>query len=151
VSGTGIRVDDADLLRLCDRLNQLASLTDRDLIPLLRDAGALVESQTRRRIEDEEGAPDSTPWEPWSARYLNTRHDNQQILIGEGDLLDSITWELTGDGVEIGTNLIYGAIHQFGGEAVGIPIPERPYLGLSPDNMDELEQLTTEFFNRILQ
>lgn len=32
---------------------------------------------------------------------------------------------------EVGLNLVYGAIHQFGGAEVGIPIKPCPYLGLS--------------------
>jgi len=51
-----------------------------------------------------------------------------------------IDWQLNGkDAVEIGTNLPYGAMQQFGGTKAEFPhlwgdIPERPFLGLSKDD-----------------
>ena len=45
----------------------------------------------------------------------------------------------------VGSELVYAAIHQFGGKAVGRPHPARPYLGLSPENISDLEQVVTDF------
>ena len=100
---------------------------------LMRQMGAAVESQTRRRIQDEKEAPDGTPWVPWSEEYAATRHGNQSLLINQGHLLNSIRAGLvTDDAVVIGTHLDYGAFHQF-----GVPfhvsrelggIPARPFL-----------------------
>ncbi len=129
-------VIDLEFARLAKRLERLA---DAELGELLDLAGSEVESQTRRRIESEKTDPlTGDGWDDWSEGYKPTRHDGQSLLEGEGDLLDSITYELTGDAVIIGTNLIYGAIHQFGGEEVGIDIPDRKYLGLSSENEDDL-------------
>jgi phage gpG-like protein len=43
-----------------------------------------------------------------------------------------MTYQSGRDWTAVGTNLIYGATHQFGDEERGIPA--RPYLGLSDDD-----------------
>ncbi len=113
--------------------------------------GAEVESQTRRRIEEGGPDPDGTPWEEWSDAYAGTRHAGHSLLVGEGDLLDSIQFITRGAEVEVGTNLIYGAIHQFGGDEVGMNIPARPYLGLSPDNEADLLGVVEDFIEEALR
>ena len=128
-------VIDRELERLAERLDRLAGVALDDLMDTI---GSEVESQTRRRIESERSDADGTEWDAWSETYKATRHGGHQLLQGEGDLLDSITYQVTGEAVIVGTNLIYGAIHQLGGEPVGIPIPARPYLGISKENEDDI-------------
>lgn len=81
---------------------------------LLESIGAVVESQTRRRISDEKTAPDGTPWAPWSAAYGKTRHGNQSLLQGDGDLLDSIEYQVQRNKVRVGSALAYAGVHQDG-------------------------------------
>lgn len=81
---------------------------------LLDGLGAVVESQTRRRIADEKNAPDGQPWVDWSADYANTRHGNQSLLQGDGDLLDSIQYVVEQNQVRIGSPLAYAQVHQDG-------------------------------------
>ncbi len=81
---------------------------------LLDAMGALVESQTRRRIADEKTAPDGSPWPDWSPEYKKTRHGNQSLLQGGGDLLDSITSVVQRNQVRIGSPLPYSGVHQDG-------------------------------------
>ncbi|EGQ7799293.1 phage virion morphogenesis protein [Vibrio parahaemolyticus] len=81
---------------------------------LLDVMGALVESQTRRRIADEKTAPDGSPWPDWSPEYKKTRHGNQSLLQGGGDLLDSITYVVQRNQVRIGSPLPYSGVHQDG-------------------------------------
>ena len=69
---------------------------------LLDSIGAVVESQTRRRIADEKTAPDGSAWAPWSDAYAKTRHGNQSLLQGEGALLDSIEYQVERGKVRIG-------------------------------------------------
>ncbi|MCZ7599370.1 MAG: phage virion morphogenesis protein [Gammaproteobacteria bacterium] len=50
--------------------------------------------------------------------------------------------------VEVGTNLVYGAIHQFGGRAGrghSVNIDARPYLGLSAEDEDEVVGILRDF------
>ncbi|MGY5721627.1 phage virion morphogenesis protein [Vibrio cincinnatiensis] len=81
---------------------------------LLDSLGAVVESQTRRRIADEKSAPDGTNWESWSDSYAKTRNGNQSLLQGEGDLLDSIQYVVEKDQVRVGSPLAYAGVHQNG-------------------------------------
>lgn len=81
---------------------------------LLESIGSIAESQTRRRISDEKAAPDGTPWQDWSAGYEKTRHSNQSLLQGDGDLLDSIQSYVSGSKVHVGSSLIYAPAHQDG-------------------------------------
>lgn len=81
---------------------------------LLGSIGAVVESQTRRRISDEKTAPDGTPWAPWSDAYAKTRHGGQSLLQGDGDLLDSIEYQVQRNSVRVGSPLAYAGVHQDG-------------------------------------
>lgn len=142
-----LNADISGLARLQGRIDRLANL---DRTALLAGIGAEVESQTRRRIEEEKAGPDGQAWPEWSDRYARGRHGGHSLLIGEGDLLDSIRHEVTGGHVEIGSNLVYAAIQQFGGEEVGSEIPARPYLGLSPENEADVLIVVEDFLERAL-
>lgn len=81
---------------------------------LLHALGAVVESQTRRRISDEKESPSGQSWDDWSPDYAKTRHGNQSLLQGQGDLLDSIQFVVERDKVRIGSPLPYARAHQEG-------------------------------------
>lgn len=131
----------------------LGRLTEEQLALLAYEIGALVEDQTKLRIADEKAAPDGTPWAPWSARHAATRNTGNAIrhslLVGEGDLRDSIQNFTTSLDAVVGTPLIYGATHQFG--STDGTIPARPYLGLSADNRIAIEDLVIGRLEDLLQ
>ncbi|WP_270803889.1 MULTISPECIES: phage virion morphogenesis protein [unclassified Aeromonas] len=81
---------------------------------LLESIGAVVESQTRRRISDGKTAPDGTPWAPWSDAYAKTRYGDQSLLQGSGDLYDSIEFQVQRNSVRVGSPLAYAGVHQDG-------------------------------------
>lgn len=117
----------------------------------LADAlGAFMESSTTRRIADQKEAPDGTDWPLWSEAHAASRHEGQSLLRGEGDLLESIQFFSTTDEVQVGSNLIYAAIHQFGGDEVGKPIPARPFLGISRDDELGAERLVADFLQGLV-
>ena len=149
MAGVTITQDTRGLEALAGRLNQLTSV---DYSDLLEQIGGTVESQTRRRLSEEKEAPDGSAWKPlsddWAAR--KSERSSGGMLEYQGHLLDSIAYQVNGDEVEIGTGLIYGAIHQLGGEPVGKPIPARPYLGLSSDNETELNEVIEAWLNQLL-
>lgn len=122
-----------------------------DTRPLLEALAAEVESQTRRRIEEEKTAPDGTPWPEWSDAYAATRHGGQSLLRGEGGLLDSIQSAVLPDLAETGSNLVYAALQQFGGEPVGIDVEAREYLGISAENAQELDAILDAHFDGLVE
>jgi phage virion morphogenesis protein len=127
----------------------------------------LIENSTRRRIAEDKRSPDGAAWPAWSPAYAATRGSGHSLLQGQGDLLDSIQSVATAASAEVGSNLVYAAIHQFGGttkpheirpkrkkalafgggffarvQHPGSEIPARPYLGLDEDDRRDIEELT---------
>lgn len=122
-----------------------------DLTRPLKDVGSHLVSETTERFRQSKG-PDGVAWAAVGR--------GGKPLVDRGHLRDSITYAVTPSEVQVGSNLIYAAIHQFGGTiharnkpylafSVGrgsdaahvrvksVEIPARPFLGLSTD--DELE------------
>ena len=147
-----IRADDSELLAGLRRLRRW--LDDQGLRDALDEIGAGLETTTVRRFETGL-APDRTPWKP-SGR---ARRDGGRTLADTGRLRDSITRVVGDDVLQVGTNVKYGGIHQFGGKTKpheirprrkkalawpgarhpvksvkhpGSRVPARPYLGVSP-------------------
>lgn len=132
---------------------RIERLTQPDRRRLLNAVGAEIESQTRRRIQTEKKGPDGKPWAPLSERYATwklRKKGSLDLLRLSGDLQDSIQHLLSGGQVEVGSNLPYAAIRQFGGAEVGRPgdLP-RPYLGLSAENEKDLLQVVHDYFERL--
>lgn len=133
-----------------------------DQFELADTIGRLIQLQTRRRLQTEKTSPEGEPWK-------ETRRSNP-TLYNTGRLHDSIDYRSDLNSVQVGSPLIYAAIHQFGGvikpkngkalafqaggEAVfakQVTIPARPYLGVSADNAAEIETVITEFMESIVQ
>lgn len=135
-----------------------------DLRPLLEDLGMEGEESTRLRF-DTNIAPDGTPWKP----SLRAQVTGGKTLKRDGFLQDSIVYQLDGgDAVEWGSNLIYAAIHQTGGEifaksaeglsfflATGahvvvqkVTIPAREFLGISYIDEQAFLSITVDRFDR---
>ncbi|MBF0168793.1 MAG: phage virion morphogenesis protein [Alphaproteobacteria bacterium] len=131
----------------------LSQMKRRDLKPALNDIGMSMVVATQRRFETETD-PLGRPWRPLSAVTLAARAGGRlyiksgkrltakaakvinsgRILRDSARLYQSITHAVSGQGVEIGSNLVYARIHQMGGQAgrgKKVTIPARPFLGLS--------------------
>lgn len=146
MTGVTLEVNTKDLDRIQRRLNRLAGFSAAQL---LADIGGHVESSTRRRIGQEKVGPGRQRWASWSPAYAATRHAGQSLLQGEGDLLDSISSLVIGDTVEVGSNLVYAATHQFGDDSRSIPA--RPYLGLSSEDVSGIDRLSVDALEALLQ
>lgn len=113
--------------------------------------GAYLVTSTQQRFEREED-PDGTPW-PASIRALA---EGGKTLTDTARLFQSFTHEASPTGVEVGTNLTYAGVHQFGAvikaktdqglqfrigdrfvTKESVTIPKRSFLGL--DDADETE------------
>ncbi len=158
-----IEVDDREVM---EALKQLQAKIG-DLSPVLREIGEDLVESTKQRFADSRG-PDGTVWPANSpvtiARMLGAnprnfkkdgglskagaaRMDGKKPLIGETRRLsEEIHYQIHGDTLEIGSNLEYAAMQQFGGTKAEFPhlwgdIPARPFLGLS--NEDEAKIIET--------
>lgn len=76
-------------------------------------------------------SPTGRPWLPLSPSYKRwkdkVRPGVPKLKFDFHMLGDQLSYQVVGRTLLVGTNAIYGAIHQFGGD----PIPSRPWLGLS--------------------
>ncbi len=138
---------DIDLAGLARAERALRRYSDLDFDDLLDAVGAVVESQTRRRITDQEGQPNGQPWEELSDTYKEWkgRESDGGILELYGRLRDSLTHDVGYFDVETGSNLVYAATHQHGDTRLAwgrvmVTYPARPYLGLSDENESEIEE-----------
>ncbi|TNC80709.1 MAG: phage virion morphogenesis protein [Oleiphilus sp.] len=125
----------------------LDALANVDRSALLTDIAELVIEDTLENFENER-APDGTPWIP-SQRDGKTLQD-------KGHLRDSLTYVLAiqESNVEIGSNMDYAAIHQFGGHAGknhSVKIDARPYLGLNDDLRQEIGNTVLWYHEQALQ
>ena len=113
MAGAGIviesSIDDARLQRAFARIVATAAKGSPSSISALRQIGSYMVAATIRRFELEGGA--GGRWKP----SRRAREEGGQTLTDTGRLRSSIASNVTGDGVEIGTNVAYAAIHQFGG------------------------------------
>lgn len=130
---------------------RLHSLAGFEKATVLSVATGVAISSTHERLRESKTAPDGTQWADWSDDYAKTRKNHHSLLMGEGNLDDSITEFIEGDTGGVGTNLIYGAIQQFGGEEVNSDITARPYLGLSPKDETEIEHAVGDYFKTVMQ
>ncbi|MFW2438061.1 MAG: phage virion morphogenesis protein [Arenicellales bacterium] len=89
-------------------------------------------------------APDGSAWKPVKR--------GGTPLVDQGLLRGSITHLHDQDEVEWGTNSIYGAIHQFGGQAGrnhAVTIDARPYVGVSDDDEELIQDVAYDFLEDI--
>ncbi len=93
-----------------------------DLRPTMSAIGAAMLFSTQRRFETKT-APDGQPWRPLAPRTARERakrgRSPADILRDSGRLYQSLTYQVNASGstasVEWGSNVVYAAIHQFGG------------------------------------
>ena len=131
--------------------------------PLLAQLGEYTLRTTRARFKSQT-APDGTAWaalQPW---YKKEKSQNKnRVLTLRGYLRGQLVSQVVGGkSVEVGSNLIYAAVHQFGSArpqnlerlqrrhkkefiARETTIPARPYLGLSDADRNELVERTLDW------
>jgi len=142
-----VRIDDRELQELLSGI--MRHMTD--MTPVNREIGEVVHESVQRNFE-EHRAPDGTPWKELaeSTKRAKARKDKNpaDILILNRILMGSIHPEAYPDRAEIGTDMIYAAIHQFGGLAGrghSVEIPARPYLGVRDEDWPEIKNAVLTF------
>lgn len=134
----GARVIGQALKRLKNRLN--------DISPVLERIGSYLTSETQFRFEDGLG-PDGRKW-------VIKKDGEPSHLREKGHLMQSITYAISGDSVQIGTNVVYAPIHHLGGKTGrnhSADIPARPYLGLSNNDEFEIQNIIAEYIKKSIR
>lgn len=132
-----------------DKLLKLASKCE-NLRPLMKNIAGIFTYSTEENFK-KEGRPDK--WVDLSESTKKQRTKKRkwpgQILQVSGQLASSVNTYYDNDSSIIGSNLVYSAIHQLGGQAgknKKVKIPPRPYLKLTDDDFDEILHETQKYF-----
>lgn len=147
MAGTSVNVtiENAEIIAALKRLQD----ADRTMVPAAhKNIGEYLVRAHRERMAREE-SPDGSKFAPLSPAY-KARKKGTKILTESGRLRDSIVWQIVGNELQVGTNVIYAALHQLGsrgmvnrriGQALvsmpGPRIPARPFVGLSDEDLTE--------------
>lgn len=104
-----LTVDDAQARALLQRLGEPVAA---DLMPRL---GEYLQRATQDRFKTQT-APDGTAWQALQPDYAKSKKYNQdKVLTLRGYLRRGIHYQVTGPTeVEVGSNTVYAAAHQFG-------------------------------------
>lgn len=130
----------------------LRALAGLSMLALHREVGEYLVSATQLRFRHER-APDGKPW----PKSIRARAEAGQTLRDTRRLERSIAYKAYPDRVDVGTNVPYAAVHQFGAEirprrakslrfrVAGrwamkrkVTIPPRPFLGVSDEDEREI-------------
>jgi phage virion morphogenesis protein len=134
-----------------------------DMSEAMDAIGSGLEANVIDRFETGRG-PGGRPWKP----SIRARLAGGQTLVDSGRLRGSITYRAGPRHVEVGTNVLYAAIHQFGGTirakaggrlrfkipGVGfrspreVTIPPRPFLGIDDADRAVVDDMLGIFVRR---
>ena len=138
-----------DNKKIEDALLEIAQKTS-NLRPLMKNIAGIMADSTEENFK-EEGRP---KWQDLSevtkTARRKTGHYPGQILQVSGQLALSITTQYDDESAVIGSNKIYAAIQQLGGQAgknKKVTIPARPYLNLDKDDLDIISQNVEKYLN----
>jgi phage gpG-like protein len=122
---------------LAGRLNSLAGRLENPE-PILRLAQALI-ARSEAEVWQSEGA---SLGEHWARAAEPERKTDSRLLVATGRLRESLAGrgsplQVRGTQLVVGTDVPYGAYHQYGTSRM----PARPFLGVSPSLARDLLQL----------
>jgi phage virion morphogenesis protein len=170
---TGARItasfDDKDLVRGLRALRAMAI----DSVPLMRAIGVALVETTQARF-DTATDPSGHPWKALNPAYAALKRGPGILRESgmRGGLQGSITFRAARGQVEVGTNKVYGAVHQFGAtikpknakalvfrlgaggkmvRAKSVTIPARPYLGFGAADRGGVEDVVAGALKRATQ
>ena len=141
-------------------INAAKKLSNKKL--LMESIGETLVSGTMKRFVQEKD-PEGKSWKK-SAR---AQEEAGQTLSDTGMLRKSVNYAATEDKVTVGTNLKYARIHQLGGTikpkkgkslkfkgrdgkdvfVKKVDIPARPYIGVSAEDLKEVQETIMEFIS----
>lgn len=116
MAGVSYVIDDTQIQSALGRV----AAAGRDTHPLMEAIAGYMLFSTQRRFETESG-PDGQKWPPLSPRTAakrigRARRGTEHMLRVSARLYSSLVGEATASEAVTGTNVVYAAIHQLGGE-----------------------------------
>lgn len=116
-----------------------------DTTPLMSRLGEYFQKSTQDRFTSQTD-PAGAPWTPLSPGYIKRKKANAGLILTlNAYLRRGIHYQVLGpDTVAWGSNSVYAAIHNWGGDGTGIngTMPKRQFAGVSEaDNTEVLETM----------
>lgn len=152
-----IEIDDQQIK---NALQQLLAATG-NLTPAYREIGEAMQINADRRF-GQLIDPDHNHWQDTrpvtklqksASPDPSPRANAGNILQMYGNLRGSLHYQIDGNSLLFGTNLVYGAMMQFGGTKAQYPhlwgdIPARPFLGVSSEDRDDILEILQDHLQR---
>ena len=137
--------DDPGLAAVQKRLRGLAGA---ELEELSSAIGEVLLSSTLERFRQQRG-PDGKPWKKLKKPRPG---GGSTILVDKNQLRNSL--HVAQSMIGIGTDAPHAATHQYGDfrrDKLGRKrnIPARPYVGITPDDVDEINALVTDYLGTV--
>lgn len=113
------------------KLNQIHQATS-NMEPIFKEIGNMIKNEIEYNFEKESGSDGIK----WKDTKQGKRAKGGKVLNETSRLNTSFTDIISHDGVEVGTDLPYARIHQFGGKAgrnKKVIIPKRSFMPLNDD------------------
>jgi phage virion morphogenesis protein len=144
-----------------ETLSELSAVLTRLREPrgMWDNIGASLVVSTQHRFEAGV-SPEGSPWPP----SIRARLGGGRTLIDTGRLMASLTHIASDPGIEVGTNVLYAAVHQLGATikpksaaalkfkigdrwatASQVTIPARPFLGIDGDDEREIVAIAEDW------
>ena len=153
MAGITITLDDTEFSRWLQRsLASLSNPTDA-----LREIGEVLVQSTQARFGTKK-SPSGATWAANSPVTIAIKGHGSQLRGKSGALGDTIHYQLDGSSaVEVGSNMIYAAVQQFGQpkgasgrtkRGAPIPwgdIPPRPFVGVSQEDEDRITEIMADY------
>ena len=155
MAGANITIDlsTEPATKLLDAINR-AKFLPSDWERMHHNVGEHLLGSVADRFRDQKD-PKGQDWTPLSAATLKRRKrlkiKGTRILHQRGFLEMSPAFKATPTSVQVGSNLIYAALQQFGGTVIikgrKIVVPARPFLGLSNADHEEISAIVGDRLN----
>nr|ELR5228508.1 phage virion morphogenesis protein [Providencia rettgeri] len=136
------QIDVTPIQQAFKRLQQLGT----DTTPITRGIAAVLASESEDAFDSETDPNTGKKWTPLSPRYQEKLDDSGRnglmLQRSQGGLAMSLTTTYDATRAAIGSNKVYAALHQWGGQptmpAAPAAVPARPYMGLSPQGVADI-------------
>jgi phage virion morphogenesis protein len=128
---------------------ELRRLVDFNFTGLHKEIGEYLLETTKDRFKDEE-SPDGEKWE----ESHRAKKKGGQTLTDKATLKNSITYKATSRKTDVGSNVIYAAVHQkgkkikFKSRNLTVKMPKRAFLGINSGDQAEVKEIIRD---RILE
>ena len=136
--GFQITVNDQDLVKKLEVLDRQVSNTR----PFFEELGEIIKTSVVRNFEVGGRYRAVGDWHGGELKWQETSVvTGRRTLVDQSLLMGSINWRAGFAEVEIGSNLPYSAIHNFGGKAgrnKSVDIPGRPFMVVQVEDLQEI-------------